>query len=115
MLVRTSSRGRPGVLGEIRRLTVEMARDNPSRGYRRIQSALDNLHHRVARSDREDPEGARDEPSPRATIVVANIPRPALGKRGGGRFLHDGGLDTAKPREENTIIANGITRALATG
>jgi putative transposase len=42
--------GRPGVMGEIRRLTVEIARDNPSWGYRRIQGALDNLDHRVARS-----------------------------------------------------------------
>ena len=42
--------GRPGVLQEIRRLTVEIACENPSWGYRRIQGALDNLGHRVARS-----------------------------------------------------------------
>src|SRR6266851_8877512 len=42
--------GRPGVLGEIRQLSVQMARENPTWGYRRIQGALKNVGHRVARS-----------------------------------------------------------------
>ena len=42
--------GRPGVLAEIRRLAVRMATENPSWGYTRIQGALKNLGHRVARS-----------------------------------------------------------------
>jgi putative transposase len=42
--------GRPGVLAEIRRLVVRMATENPSSGYTRIQGALKNLGHRVARS-----------------------------------------------------------------
>ena len=42
--------GRPGVQVEIRRLVVRMATDNPSWGYTRIQGALKNLGHRVARS-----------------------------------------------------------------
>ncbi|MEO5569038.1 MAG: IS3 family transposase, partial [Gemmatimonadaceae bacterium] len=42
--------GRPGVLQEIRVITVRMARENPTWGYRRMQGALQNLGHRVARS-----------------------------------------------------------------
>jgi hypothetical protein len=49
----TSSKRRPGrprVLPEIRRLVVRMATENPRWGYTRIQGALKNLNHRVARS-----------------------------------------------------------------
>jgi len=42
--------GRPGVLVEIRRLVLRIAEENPTWGYRRIQGALRNLGHRVARS-----------------------------------------------------------------
>jgi putative transposase len=42
--------GRPGVLPEIRRLVVRMATENPGWGYTRLQGALKNLGHRVARS-----------------------------------------------------------------
>ena len=42
--------GRPGVRREIRRLVMRMATDNPQWGYTRIQGALKNVGHRVARS-----------------------------------------------------------------
>ena len=42
--------GRPGLLAEIRRLVVRMATENPTWGYTRIQGALKNVGHRVARS-----------------------------------------------------------------
>ncbi len=42
--------GRPGLLRDIARLAVQMAEQNPSWGYCRIQGALKNLGHRVARS-----------------------------------------------------------------
>jgi putative transposase len=42
--------GRPGVMLEIRQLTVRMAEENPSWGYARIQGALRHVGHRVARS-----------------------------------------------------------------
>ena len=42
--------GRPGVLGEIRRLVVRMAEENPTWGYTRILGALKNVGHRVSRA-----------------------------------------------------------------
>ena len=42
--------GRPAVLAEIRRLLARMATENPTWGYTRIQGALKNVGHRVARS-----------------------------------------------------------------
>ncbi len=39
---------RPGVMKEIETLTVRMALENSSWGYRRIQGALANLGHRAA-------------------------------------------------------------------
>jgi putative transposase len=42
--------GRPGVYAEIRALVLRMAADNPTWGYTRLQGALRNLGHRVART-----------------------------------------------------------------
>ena len=42
--------GRPAVHAEIRGLVVRMATENASWGYTRIQGALKNLGHRVART-----------------------------------------------------------------
>ena len=42
--------GRPGILKEIEQLTVRMAHDNARWGYTRIQGALRNVGHPVARS-----------------------------------------------------------------
>jgi hypothetical protein len=50
MDVREAAGGRPGVLAEIRRLVVRMAKDNPTWGYTRILGALKNVGHRVSRS-----------------------------------------------------------------
>jgi putative transposase len=42
--------GRPGIMQEISSLILRMATENPAWGYSRIQGALKNLDHRVARS-----------------------------------------------------------------
>ena len=42
--------GRPGTMKKIAALIVRMATENPTWGYSRIQGALKNLEHRVARS-----------------------------------------------------------------
>jgi len=45
-----STSGRRGVLPEIQRLVTQMATENPTWGYTRIQGALKNVGHRVGRS-----------------------------------------------------------------
>ena len=42
--------GRPGILKEIAALILRMATENPAWAYTRIQGALKNLSHHVARS-----------------------------------------------------------------
>jgi transposase InsO family protein len=44
---RSTQRGRPPVAEEVGRLAVQMAEENPTWGYRRIQGALANLGHRI--------------------------------------------------------------------
>src|SRR3989475_2406722 len=44
-----SQRGRPPVAEETERLTVQMAEENPTWGYRRIQGALANLGHHIGK------------------------------------------------------------------
>ena len=48
-----AGKGRPGVMKRIEDLVVQMAKDNPSWGYRRIQGALKNLGHVVAHKYRQ--------------------------------------------------------------
>jgi putative transposase len=48
--VEPKRRGRPGIMREISSLIVRMATENPAWGYTRIQGALKNLGHGVARS-----------------------------------------------------------------
>ena len=70
-----TDRGRPGVLRDIRRLVVRMATDNPRWGYTRIQGALKNVGHRVARfDDCEHPQSRRA------------FRRAVSGRRPGARF-----------------------------
>src|SRR5579871_4824658 len=45
--------GRPRTVGEIEALVVRMAEENRDWGYRRIQGALSNLGHEIARRDRK--------------------------------------------------------------
>jgi hypothetical protein len=70
--------GHRGLMKEIASLIVLMAAENPAWGYSRIQGALKNLDHRVARSTV-------------AKVLKDNgIP---LGRDCWCRLLHDGSLD----------------------
>jgi hypothetical protein len=76
--------GRPGVQAEIRQLVVQMAIDNPSWGYTRIQGALQNLGYRVARATVArilKQQGI--PPSPRAPDAVAHVSTSTLARAPG--------------------------------
>jgi putative transposase len=70
--------GRPGILKEIEQLTVRMAKENSRWGYTRIQGALRNLGHQVARSTIANIlkghgiEPAPDRPSSWRTFLAAH-------------------------------------------
>ena len=84
--------GRPPIMAEIHMLIVRMARDNPSWGYTRIQGALTNLGHEVARGTVANvlkehglvppPPGARKAP------ILVNFSQAALGHDRRLRFSH---------------------------
>jgi putative transposase len=70
--------GGPGILKEIEQLTVRMAKENSRWGYTRIQGALRNLGHQVARSTIANIlkghgiEPAPDRPSSWRTFLAAH-------------------------------------------
>jgi transposase InsO family protein len=70
--------GRPGLLREMSSLIVRMATENPAWGYTRIQGALKNLGHEVARSTvakvlkTAGPSPAPDRPSSWRTFLRAH-------------------------------------------
>ena len=81
--------GRPSVRAEFQRLVVRMAMENPSWDYTRLQGALKNLGHRVARSTIADilkQHGVH-------RVVTDRRPGRRFCARTGcarrGRFLHD--------------------------
>jgi hypothetical protein len=93
------------VQAEIRRLAVRMGTDNPSWGYTRIQGALKNLGHGVARSTIAKilkkrgipPSGER--PMTWRTFLRAHWRALCRG------FLHNGSLDRAYYK-----IGTGVVR-----
>jgi hypothetical protein len=91
--------GRPRTAGEIEALVVRMAEENRDWGYRRIQGALSNLGHNLARStDRSHSAAARHGAGSGAEQKdnLEGVSVPALGTDSGGRFLHGGGVDPTR-------------------
>ena len=88
--------GRPGVLREIGQLAVRMAQENPTWGYRRIQGALKNLGHRVARSTIADILRAHGiGPVPKRPMSWRTFLAAHWGAIAAADFLHHRGLDRA--------------------
>ena len=82
--------GRPRTAGEIEALVVRMAEENRDWGYRRIEGALSNLGHELARSTIAqilDRHGIEPAPERRRKNDVEGVSEPALGADGSCRFL----------------------------
>src|SRR6266567_607140 len=67
--------GRPGLMKEISTLIVRMTTENPAWGYTRIQGALKDLGHNVARSNgSQRPERQLDPARAGPALLLADVP-----------------------------------------
>jgi len=99
--------GRPRVLEEVDRLVVRMATENRDWGYRRIQGALTNLGHEVARGTIAKILKEHGlEPAPEREHLEGVLVSTSRGDRG-GRLLHDRGLDAQGADEIRGVLLDG--------
>ena len=89
--------GRPRTKDEIQQLVVRMAAENRDWGFRRIQGALANLGHEVARGTIANllkQHGLEPAPEREWKTTWKEFPVQAAGGHRGGRLLHHRSLDT---------------------
>ena len=92
------SPGRPRVMGTIEALVVRMAGENPRWGYTRIQGALSNLGHKVARGTVANilkREGIEPAPT-RGAHALVGVSQGALAKPRRRRLSHRRGLEATR-------------------
>ena len=95
------SAGRPRTAASVRALVLEMARDNPSWGYRRIHGELAGLGHKLAPSTVwQILKDAGIDPAPRRSgQYLAGVPgRPGQDDPGGGLLPRRHGVPTPTVR-----------------
>lgn len=86
--------GRPAVMSEIRQLVVRMARENADWGYLRIEGALKELGHRVARTTIANILKEHGlEPAPQRHTPWSVFLKSPLGNHCRYRLLHGRGMD----------------------
>ena len=106
--------GRPRTAGEIEALVVRMAEENRDWGYRRIQGALSNLGHEIARSTiAEILERHGIEPAPERSRKTTwkEFLTPALGTDRGRGFLHRGSVDPARAAAIHRAVLHRVVDA----
>jgi hypothetical protein len=88
--------GRPRTADEIETLVIRMAEENRDWGYRRIQGALSNLGHEIARSTIADILQRHGiEPAPERKDNLERVSQPSLGTDRGRGLLYGGSVDPA--------------------
>jgi hypothetical protein len=88
--------GRPRTVVELAALVVRMAAENRDWGYRRIQGALSNLGHKLARgmiANILKKHGMEPAPEREPQNDLEGVSEPTLGNDCGSRFLHRGSVD----------------------
>jgi putative transposase len=93
--------GRPKTADEIETLVVQFAEQNRDWDYGRIQGALFNLGHEIARSTIADilvRKGIEPVPERSRKDDLEGISEPALGTDCGRGFLHRGSVDSQRAR-----------------
>ena len=108
------SLGRPRTPDEIQRLIVRMATENRDWGYRRIQGALANLGHEVARGTianilRE--QGLEPAPERERKTTWRGVSVPASGGDRGGGLFHDRGLDAPRFDEIHSALPDRLVES----
>ena len=91
--------GRPRVMGTIQDLVVRMASENPRWGYTRIQGALSNLGHKVARGTVANilrREGIEPAPTRGDAHALVGVSQGALAKPRRRRLSHRRGLEATR-------------------
>ena len=89
--------GRPRIMQEISSLILRMAMENSTWGYTRIQGALKNLGHGVARSTVAKVLKAHGiPPAPDPANLLADVPAGSLGRDRRSGLLHHRGLDPSR-------------------
>src|SRR3989454_6840252 len=90
--------GRPRTALDIEKLVVRLAEENRDWGYRRIQGALSNLGHAIARSTI-------------AEMLERHGIEPALGTDCGRGFLHRGSVDPAGAAAVHRAVLHRVVDA----
>jgi putative transposase len=106
--------GRPRTAAALETLVVQLAEENRDWGYRRIQGALSNLGHEIARSTIAkilERQGIKPAPERSRKTTWKEFSEPALGSDRGCGFLHRGSVDPARAAAVRGAVLHRVVDA----
>ena len=106
--------GRPRTAVALENLVVRLAEENQDWGYRRIQGALSNLGHEIARSTIAEilaRHGIEPAPERKPQDNLEGISEPALGTDCGGGLLHRRSVDPARATAVRGAVLHRVVDA----